>query len=560
MRFSNIATLLAAFSSLTGAAHAIPKITRSGRYLYKDDGSRFYIKGIAYQEQGVVVQSADNQFGEPSSFIDPLAFPDACNRDLPFLTDLSVNVIRVYSVNSSLNHDACMSAFSGAGIYTIIDLALPLNGSIDRFVPSWSTNILDQYIETIDAFSKYDNVLAFNVGNEAVVSNATATAAYVKAAARDIKSYLKSKSSSVLVGYAAINGPSTFRDPLANYLSCDLSKANSDATAIDLYGLNDYSWCGDSSFEQSYSGTFGDFAGFNVAAYLSEFGCVSSPPRLWTEVDAIFSTQMSPVWSGGVAFSYLPASSAAGQFGMVSISADGKTVTTSDDYNRLKTHYTQANGPSSPDQSSAPAASYPSCPTANDTFVASDNLPPTPNESACDCLLNTLSCKFTPQTPNYTAVVGELLNVACSLVGQKGGSCDDIGGNGQTGIYGRLSGCDPTIKLSYVMSEYYELNNRDGQACSFAGNGSVNPLAPSGVSAANAAATSCVSNPGATFVPTAPTAASGSGSGSSSNGGSSGPSPTQGSGGNGAMSLTADSSAFVSMALVGIASAVWTIF
>lgn len=106
-------------------------------------------------------------------------------------------------------------------------------------VPSWGTNILDQYIATIDAFSKYDNVLAYNVGNEVVVNNGTQVAPYVKAAARDIKAYLRSKNSNALVGYAAINGASDFRTPLANFLSCDPTGANSDAFAIDLYGLND---------------------------------------------------------------------------------------------------------------------------------------------------------------------------------------------------------------------------------------------------------------------------------------------------------------------------------
>lgn len=68
---------------------------------------------------GAIVASAANSFEEPSTFIDPLALGDACQRDLPFLQQLGVNVIRVYSVNSSLNHDACMSTFSNAGIYTM---------------------------------------------------------------------------------------------------------------------------------------------------------------------------------------------------------------------------------------------------------------------------------------------------------------------------------------------------------------------------------------------------------------------------------------------------------
>jgi 1,3-beta-glucanosyltransferase GAS1 len=531
---------------------AISKISRSGRYLYSDDGNRFYIKGIAYQEQGTVVASADNAFGEPSSFVDPLADGAACERDLLFLKQLTVNTIRVYSVNSSLNHDACMSALSGAGIYTIIDLALPLNGSITRVAPSWSTNILDQYIATINAFSKYDNVLAYNVGNEVVVENGTDATPYIKAAARDIKAYLASKSSSALVGYAAIDGSPDWRDPVANYLSCDPTGGNSGASAIDLYGLNNYEWCGSSSFEASYAGTNGDYAGYNVAAYFSEFGCLKNPPRLWTEAGALFSGNMSPVWSGGLAFSYFPAQSAAGQFGMVTISSDGKTVTTSPDFDALKTQYGQLSPPNSPSKSSA-ATTYPACPTTNTTFVASTSLPPTPNEAACNCLESTLSCRFTPATANYTAVVGSLLDTACSLLGQKGGSCVDISGSGSTGTYGRVAGCDPTIKLSYIMSQFYEVNNRDPQACSFAGNGTVNPLAPSSVSAANSAASSCVSNPAATFTPTAPAGGSG---GSSTGTASASGKP------NAAVDLFVDGGAFVGMgvmAAIGIVSAIWTL-
>lgn len=47
-----------------------------------------------------------------------------------------------------------------------------------------------------------------------------------------------SKGSSALVGYAAIDGDNSWVTPLANYLSCDTSGANSGNTAIDLFGLN----------------------------------------------------------------------------------------------------------------------------------------------------------------------------------------------------------------------------------------------------------------------------------------------------------------------------------
>ncbi|EGO29676.1 glycoside hydrolase family 72 protein [Serpula lacrymans var. lacrymans S7.9] len=539
---SRIITFLAVAGALLSGAHAISAVTRSGRYLYSG-GNRFYIKGIAYQPQGVEVASANNPFLSPSTFVDPLANSTACARDLPYLQQLGVNAIRVYSVNSSLNHDSCMQAFSNAGIYTIIDLSLPVNGSIESTSPAWTTNLLGLYVDTIDAFSKYDNVLAYNVGNEVITSAATSNAApFVKAAARDIKAYLTSQKSSVMVGYAAIDGTADWLDPFAEYLSCDPSGSNSASTSIDLFGLNNYQWCGNSSFAAAYADTEAQFQNYNVAAYFSEYGCASVSPRPWTEVGALFSSEMSPVWSGGLAFSYFPATSAAGSFGMVTINADD-TVTTSQDFTNLKTEYAAASPPNTPTQSNAGSATYPSCPAQNATFLASTSLPQTPNLAACTCLESTLSCSFTPQVSNTSAIVGTLLNYACSALGSSGGNCDAIAANGTSGTYGVVSACDPSIMLSYVMNEYYYANGASAQACSFSGNGTVNAAAPSGTSAQSSAASSCLASASGTFTPT-------SSGGTTSSGGQS----------SGAASIVGDTRALVglgAMLTIGAVSGVW---
>ncbi len=213
---------------------------------------------------------------------------------------------------------------------------------------------------------------------------------------------------------------------------------------------------------------------------------------------------------------------------MVAFSPDGSTVIPSIDFTNLLTAYGAVQFVNNPPQGSAPAASYPACPAENTVFLASPTLPPTPVDAACQCVQADVSCQFSPQVSNTTAIVGALIDTACGLVG----NCNAITGNGQTGTYGLVSACDPcklllsarvtpvdmviiATKLSFLMSLYYEANKRNAQACSFAGNGTVNNKASS--ASASAVASSCLASATGVSVPTAPgspgsTTTSGSGS------------------------------------------------
>ena len=48
----------------------------------------------------------------------------------------------------------------------------------------------------------------------------------------------KSKSSSALVGYAAVDADSSWLDPFANYLTCDPNGKGAGDSSIDIFGLN----------------------------------------------------------------------------------------------------------------------------------------------------------------------------------------------------------------------------------------------------------------------------------------------------------------------------------
>ncbi|WOO80933.1 1,3-beta-glucanosyltransferase gel4 [Vanrija pseudolonga] len=509
MRFS-----LGALAAIFPLAVALPQITRSGKYLYDPSGARFYIKGVAYQPQGnLAVSTTANEvnggFPEPSDFVDPLSSATNCTRDIPYLKQLGVNAVRVYSVNASLNHDSCMSALDAAGIYVLLDVSLPLNGSIDRASPSWTTSLLNEYTRTVNAFNKYPNILAYNIGNEVIntVNNSNA-APFVKAAARDTKAYLRSIGSKALVGYAAVDTDLDFRNALADYLTC-----GNDSVSVDLYGLNNYEWCGQATYSTSGWNTITQgFSNLTVAAYMSEFGCITAGPRLWTEIPALLSSPVSDVFSGGIAFSYFPTSD---DYGMVTFSADGSTVTVNSDFTALGRQYLNATGPNSPAQSSQSNAAL-ACPASSPILAAGTNLPPTPNQEVCDCInKNALPCTAIPATANNPIKVGALINEACGLLANSNSTitCTAIAGDGLTGVYGPLAMCAPDIKLNYVMSAYYDANPV-ATSCDFGGNATLS-TSPLGAEAAQSAAASCLAGKPPTFTPTAsepPTTPSGSSS------------------------------------------------
>jgi len=103
------------------------------------------------------------------------------------------------------------------------------------------------------------------------------------------------------------------------------------------------------------------------------------------------------------------------------------------------------------------------------------------------------------------------------------------------------------------MSQYYEANGRNAQSCSFAGNGTVNSLAPSSVSVASAAASSCISNPGAVFTPSAA---------ATTNGGSTGKPTATGNTGNAHAAFGSVDVVLLSMSIMAVFSViggVWTL-
>lgn len=400
-----------------------------------------------------------------------------------------------------------MQLLQDAGIYLIADLSQP-SQSIDRSDPVWDVDLYNRYTSVVDALANYTNVIGFFAGNE-VSNNASNTdaSAFVKAAVRDMKAYISDKGyrSSLGVGYAT-NDDADIRVNLADYFDC-----GSDDERIDFWGYNIYSWCGNSSYEESgYADRTEEFKSYNVPAFFAEYGCNTVEPRVFTEVAALFGDEMTDVWSGGIVYMYFQETN---DYGLVTV-IDSTSVSKLTDF----TYYSKEINAVSP--SLTASANYSptntanqDCPAVGTDWAAASALPPTPNENLCDCMTASLSCQAKSSLSDEG--ISDLFSYVCGLSET---ACEGILANGTAGSYGAYSMCEAIDKLSWAINEYYVEQDKASDACSFGGSATTHKA----TSATGTCATlmSQAGTAGTGTVTSEPSAASGS-SGSSSTGSSS---------------------------------------
>ncbi|KAF9214336.1 1,3-beta-glucanosyltransferase gas1 [Podila verticillata] len=404
---------------------------------------QFFIKGVAYQPRTI-------------STVDPLATPEDCRRDFALMKELGLNTVRVYQVDANLNHDGCMSIMEEFGMYLLLDLASNAH-SIIRTNPEYNTDIWNGVRAKVNAFKEYSNTLAFFAGNEVTNDkNTTAASSYVKALVRDTKAYIASNSPRrIPVGYANNDDPD-IRLQVQAYFNC-----GPEAERIDFFGFNLYEWCGEgTTYETSgYVDRTADIRSYSVPVFLSEFGCNLVSPRTFPEVRSIFGPDMTSSWSGGIVYEW----SQEKNYGLVQINQDN-TVEILTDYNNLKAVLADVRPVGVTMDVFIEQKPASACPAITPNWEASTVLPPTPSSSACECMMSSLGCVASGQATS-SASLGELLNSVCGMT-----SCEAIGTNGKTGVYGKYSFCSPSQKLSYIYNSYYTtVGQKSADSCNFNG-------------------------------------------------------------------------------------------
>ncbi|OUM52621.1 hypothetical protein BVG19_g1826 [[Candida] boidinii] len=447
-----VKSCLLAFSALSKLSSALPDIEVVGnKFFFADNGSQFYIRGVAYQADTAL--STSN-----SSFVDPLADATTCKRDIPYLQQLNTNVIRVYALDATADHDECMSLLEDAGIYVLADLAQP-KLSISTTDPSWDLDLFDRYTSVIDMLQGYDNILGLFAGNEVITNNTnTDSAPFVKAAIRDMKAYMKEKSyRAIPIGYSA-NDDADTRVASADYFACgDLDER------ADFYGINMYEWCGNSNFKTSgYQDRTEEFSNLTIPVFFSEYGCNEVQPRKFTEIGTIFSNEMTDVWSGGIVYMYFEE---VNNYGLVSI-VDDNSVSTMADYQYYSSEINDVSPTSAKASDMSSSTALLSCPATSSYWKAAQSLPPTPQDGLCNCMEASLGCIVADDVneDDYQ----DLFSYVCNEV-----DCGGINGNGTSGKYGAYSFCSSKEKLSFVLNLYYLANSESNQACDFSGSAQV---------------------------------------------------------------------------------------
>ncbi|KAK7748002.1 hypothetical protein SLS53_001254 [Cytospora paraplurivora] len=273
---------------LLGAAQAaISTISTYGNKFFYENGTQFFLKGVAYQ------LTSD----------DPLVDSAQCKRDAALMQELGANSIRVYHVDASSDHSDCMSTFADAGIYLLVDLDT-FGTYILPTTPWWNQTQYERFSAVMDEFQQYDNTLGFFVGNEVIAQASQSLAApFIKAAARDMKAYRDAKGyREIPVGYSAAD-IAELRPMLQDYLTCGGNSSDN----VDFFSLNSYEWCGSSATYSTsgYSNLESEAVNFPVPIFFSETGCNTVQPRTFSDQAAIFGDEMVNDWSGAIIYEWI---------------------------------------------------------------------------------------------------------------------------------------------------------------------------------------------------------------------------------------------------------------
>lgn len=111
------------------------------------------------------------------------------------------------------------------------------------------------------------------------------------------------------------------------------------------------------------------------------------------------------------------------------------------------------------------------CPAVQaNLWLASDTLPPTPNATLCNLMVESSSCVPSDAVASDATKIGAMFSTICGLDDT---ACKGIASNATTGTYGEFSMCNATQQLANALNTYYMNQKKASSACDFSGQAKV---------------------------------------------------------------------------------------
>ncbi|OQS03290.1 glycoside hydrolase [Thraustotheca clavata] len=328
------------FINVINAGDLKPIVVRGNKLYDSSTGERFFIRGITYE--GDVSDDYYEDFVR--------ATLDTALKDMFGY----FNAIRLYNVNPDKSYAKFMRHMDEKKIYVVVsasptdkpyygdygtqtmDRTVNAEGtisSIDRVITQLQTKTKTCYPAyllkygkmIIKNFAQYDNTLAIVVGNEVLQYDLTAGAC-LKMYAADLKDWMGvmvNKLRKIPLAYSAANGQydtdatkktqivaTTYHVAKIQGLLCGDKMVNGTMKkSIDIYMINEYSWCHTKDTFEVYQKLLDLAQGVPIAMALGEFGCAVEKPRTWGMVPYLFSDNKTSngwtdAYSGGFAYSF----------------------------------------------------------------------------------------------------------------------------------------------------------------------------------------------------------------------------------------------------------------
>ncbi|KAL3443290.1 Glucanosyltransferase-domain-containing protein [Aspergillus insuetus] len=415
-----------------------PVEIQGSRFLRSSTGDQFILKGLHYSIDSAIQDDDTDGL---------LANPTACKRDVPYFKSLGINTISVYTVDATADHDECMRLLSDAGVY-VIPYLNPLNG-LDTGNVTWTTDDFAAQTAIVDAFSGYDNVLAFffqmdsSLAAQRAAGDGNETegyalfAAYAKSVVRDVKAYLESERSgryqAIPVGYAMRVTELVYDE--INYFTCGEAEER-----VDILGIRSESWCDGSTFSSSgWEDLTSELEYPSVPIVMAEYYCEDPADRdgEMNDVATLYGEDMVRDWSGGMFYTY-----AGSDYGLVEIN-DGK-VTESSAFDTFASILESSDTASTNTSGSSYSPSYYTTCTSPSQFPRQ---PPQPDEQYCDCTLRNSLCVAKSDSPSTLDALWE------DICATRKDLCRRRPNDNYAGEYGGYSMCNASVEIAALVSK-----------------------------------------------------------------------------------------------------------